>query len=540
MSARSFPTRLSAAIVVSGLGAVLGGGSAAAQPGPEPPPSEPPPERPPEIARELDPEPPPDPPASDPAPPAAPPSPAPPPEAAPPPTPPPPPGASPPTAPTAAAQPQSQRPGVWQRAARVEPGPPVPLHVPPSDTPETRAWYDRFELAAFVDAYAAIDYNFPKPQSGRNAAWRAYDASNGFALSWVGLDVGYPAAPVGGQLSLRFGPTSETIAGSCLAGTTSDGSRTAPCDSQLGLAPIKQAYATWRPFEDLELDFGKFDTIYGAEVAESQDNFNYTRGALYWLAQPLFHTGLRASLAFGPEVAATVLAVNGWNNTADNNAGKTFGAQLVYIPKIAQPNARVRGSVGYLVGPERDDIASVVCPAGTAFDPRVGCAPAPGSPETEFLADQGENNTRGLRHLIDLTFEYDPVKDVELVFNADLGLERVRAAGQSDFDLVSWWGVMAAGRYRISRVFAAAIRGEYFRDEDGNQTGTSADPRTADFEALVTGTLTLEAAPSDHLVIRLDNRYDRAVPQEFVFRKAIRDGSDTMITTTLGVVATTD
>ena len=36
----------------------------------------------------------------------------------------------------------------------------------------------------------------------------------------------------------------------------------------------------------ITLDFGKFDTIYGAEVAESQDNINYTRGVLYWFGQP--------------------------------------------------------------------------------------------------------------------------------------------------------------------------------------------------------------------------------------------------------------
>ena len=70
---------------------------------------------------------------------------------------------------------------------------------------------------------------------------------------------------------------------------------------------------------------------------------------------------------------------------------------------------------------------------------------------------------------------------------------------------VSWYGAALLARYQISEVFAAGVRGEIIRDANGRITAPSAGPLT-----LMTGTLTLEAAPSKHLLIRMDNRIDAA------------------------------
>src|SRR5262249_23935344 len=152
-----------------------------------------------------------------------------------------------------------------------------------------------------------------------------------FALSWVGVNASYPADPVGATISLRFGPTAHLIGTACLGDDKSH------CDSGEGIENVKQAFASWKPGGDdsmLELDFGKFDTPYGAEVAESQLNMNYTRGMLFG-SQPLFHTVLRASFNINDAFDFKLLAVNGWNNTIDNNAGKTFGGQANFHLKNA-------------------------------------------------------------------------------------------------------------------------------------------------------------------------------------------------------------
>ncbi|HEY1534932.1 MAG TPA: porin, partial [Polyangiaceae bacterium] len=201
---------------------------------------------------------------------------------------------------------------------------PVAVEAAPRSFEETAPaadedWYDAFDVRLFADAYYSVNYNFPKPQAGGNDLIRAFDTNNGFALAWAGLDISHPADPVGGTLALRFGPSAKRYNSSCL---------TAKCDADYGLENVKQAFASWRPGGEgsaVSLDFGKFDTIYGAEVAESQDNINYTRGALYWLGQPLFHTGLRVNVELGQYVSLRALAANGWNNSVDNNAGKTFG-----------------------------------------------------------------------------------------------------------------------------------------------------------------------------------------------------------------------
>jgi hypothetical protein len=400
---------------------------------------------------------------------------------------------------------------------------------------EGPAWYDSIEFSAFVDAYFSLNYNFPKPQYDANFA-RAFDNDNGFALSWVGFDASYPADPVGATLSLRFGPTARTIGSSCVTVT-------AGCDSGNGLENVDQGFVSWRPGGQegsVVLDFGKFDTPYGAEVAESHLNLNYTRGVLYWLAQPFFHTGLRATAELGPSFDLKLLAVNGWNNSLDNNVGKSFGLQGTFHV-AGQDSDLLSASIGYMVGPERDDVKSITCAPNQVFDPdsATGCVAAPG--ELAFssgFVDRASENTDGLRHFIDLVVLADPTDDLHLVFNADLFLENLRDQSREGADLdsfsgISFWGISAAAGYAVSDEFAIAVRGEYFSDPDGAATGYRGNEVN-----IVTGTLTLEFLPADFLSLRLDNRIDWS--DRTIFKKEIRDVTGTQVTTTLGVVAHTN
>src|SRR5258708_30516621 len=75
----------------------------------------------------------------------------------------------------------------------------------------------------------------------------------------------------------------------------------------------------------LQVDVGKFVTPMGAEVIESKDNWNYSRGLLFSYAIPYYHFGVRAKYTFNPKYNVTGFIVNGWNNVVDNNTGKTYG-----------------------------------------------------------------------------------------------------------------------------------------------------------------------------------------------------------------------
>ena len=76
--------------------------------------------------------------------------------------------------------------------------------------------------------------------------------------------------------------------------------------------------------DKLQLDVGKFVTPIGAEVIESQDNWNYTRSILFGYAIPFYHVG-RARDARRERQGSPLAGylVNGWNNGSEINGDKT-------------------------------------------------------------------------------------------------------------------------------------------------------------------------------------------------------------------------
>jgi hypothetical protein len=80
---------------------------------------------------------------------------------------------------------------------------------------------------------------------------------------------------------------------------------------------IQQAYVSVLAGSRLQLDAGKFVTPLGAEVIESQDNWNYSRSVLFGYAIPFYHVGLRATLPAGDKLSFAGYLVNGWNNSSE-------------------------------------------------------------------------------------------------------------------------------------------------------------------------------------------------------------------------------
>ncbi len=355
----------------------------------------------------------------------------------------------------------SVRPSVAQSAG-------AQLDEPPSEADAEDegdglpAWLRGFSLMAFVDGYAQGVWTLPNPFGGDQSAVlsdRAYTFEGGLTISFAGFDLSYRYESVGARLDIRLGTSMPHLLGAFS-----------------GLPPgvrfMKQAFVYWRPLENFEIDFGEFDTIYGAEVSESWRNPTYSRGALYNLVQPFYHTGFRAIWSPVESLTFTALAVNGWNNIVDNNNGKTFGGQVSWSVDHLQILA------GYLGGPEgpRDDL---------------------------------------WRHLADVVVKVT-VDDLELVTNGDYVAE-----DQGNGTFSQLWGVMLSGRLRIHPVFAVAARGEVIGYPDSGN-------------ALYTATLTLETTPVDQLVIRLDNRVDYATDPRFENQQA--RPSRTVVSTILGVV----
>jgi hypothetical protein len=410
----------------------------------------------------------------------------------PPPAPPAPPAAPAPAAPAPATPPPEAAPA--PAAAPAAAAAPAPAATPAAPA----NWYDKFSADAFVDAYAAIDWNSPKPQgpfvlsAASPIAYRAFDAAQGFSVNWVGVNASYAADPIGATVGLRIGPGAAIYNGGV--------------DDVAGLEYVKQAYATWKASSALTLDFGKWDQPYGSEVADSQLNMNYTRSVLFWEMQPLFFTGLRLNYAISDSFNLLLFAANGWNETIDNNRSKTFGTQIT-----AKAGSVATFYLGYALGPEQADAVTGAMGA---------------------IANVPDANAHW-RHLVDFVADIDPTAALRFLFNFDYRYEDV-PNGPTHNEIA--YGGNLVIKYAFTDAFNAALRGGYFHDEHGDVLGNFlpglAATNVEDF------TLSLNYAVGSHLAFMFDNRLD--VSDQTVFAEATPGAfMKSQFTSTLGIIAST-
>ncbi len=231
----------------------------------------------------------------------------------------------------------------------------------------------------------------------------------------------------------------------------------------------------------------------------------------------MFHTGLKAAFDISPNFWLTALVANGWNNSLDNNAGKSFGLQAsARINRGSEDAPLFDVHLGYLFGPEQQDYGSVdYCrDVGGTFDPfLLDCVDdLPTSSSIVQRDAGGANGFEAFRHLIDLVASLNPSDQFSVLFNADLGFEGTRVGSVNDqgfldgFESQSWWAVGLAGRYVFSPIWAGALRAEVLGDKDGRLTFGDPHVNAVKDLLLYSATATVEAAPSSHLIVRLDAR----------------------------------
>ncbi len=350
--------------------------------------------------------------------------------------------------------------------ASSSPDSPAATPAAPSPPP-AGGWPASLGLKAFVDGYYNYNFNQPRP---RVSSLRAFDGpSNQFALNLIELTLAKsPDATnsrLGFNLTLGYGNAMNVV------NSTDPGG--------LGFAQyLKEAYFSYlAPVgKGLLVDFGKFVTQHGAEVIESKDNWNYSRGLLFTYAIPFYHFGLRAKYAFSDKYQVTGYLVNGWNNIVDNNTGKTLGVQVGW-----NPTKKVAVVQNYMLGPEQ---------------------PA---------------NNQNLRQLTDTVVTYSPTTRLSLMLNYDYGRgDRIAALPRP----VWWSGVAGYARYAFSSRYAVATRYEYYDDHDGFTTGAAQQLNefTGTFERLIAG----------HLITRLEFRRDISNQPSFLKGNLPVTGQNTM------------
>ena len=316
-----------------------------------------------------------------------------------------------------------------QAPAAATPAPPPPKSV------FTQGGID---FSFLFDGY--VDGNFNHPDSGYNQLRNFDFRANTLHVNMGKITIDRGPAPVGFHLDVGFGQTFDVIHSADRAPEA--------------FKYFEQAYVSFKPksWHGVEVDAGEFVTSAGAEVIETNQNWNYSRSLLFAWAIPYYHFGVRASIPIG-KFTGGVQVVQGWNNIYDNNSGKTVGINGAYAWK------KVTWSHNYYVGPEKT-----------------------------------KTNT-GIRHLYDTTVLVNQNDNFSYYINFDYGRDKNIGPGAS-----VWTGIAGAARYALSKKFALAGRLEFFDDRDGFSTGTAQKVKEVTF--------TGEYKVSSWLLSRLEFRDD--------------------------------
>jgi hypothetical protein len=308
-------------------------------------------------------------------------------------------------------------------------------------------------LTGLVDSYYQVNTNHP---SDRTSQLRSFDGPNSqFTLNLIELtlDKGVDKdSPLGYRLAVGYGNAMNTVNASDPGG--------------IGFAQyLKEAYVSYlAPVgKGLQIDAGKFVTPHGAEVIESNQNWNYSRGLLFSYAIPYYHFGLRAKYAFNSKYALSGYVVNGWNSVVDNNVGKTYGVGFGWTP-----TKKLSITQNYMAGPETAGV------------------------------------TANWRQLSDTVISYAATSKLSLMANVDYGRgDRVEGIANP----VDWSGVAGYARYAFTPQLALAARYEYYNDHDGFTTGTK--------QHINGFTGTLERRIASHLISRFEVRHDQSSADVF-------------------------
>ena len=240
-----------------------------------------------------------------------------------------------------------------------------------------------------------------------------------------------------------------------------------------GAFDLTQAYLQYAT-GPLTVIGGRFLTLVGAESESPALNTNFSRSLVYF-AEPITHTGLRATYAATDTVSVIAGINEGWNTISNSYSSKTGELAFLYTPnKIVSFSAQ-----GY-VGKD------------SAYD--------------------------ATRTLIDLIATYNATESLTLILNYDRGQQQQRPALDTDRPNLNWNAVAGYVNYAFNSQWRVSLRGEVLDDQGGFVTGTA--------ETIEEGTATLGYAPVKSFEARLEARYDTSNKATFEYKTPDTDSFD--------------
>ena len=285
--------------------------------------------------------------------------------------------------------------------------------------------------------------------------FREFDVDrNGFSLHQASLQLAYqPKEGFGGVVQLVAGNDASII-------NTAEGSS----DSNFDLlqAFVQYAKGQWT------LIGGKFLTLVGAEVIAPTGNTNFSRSLTFY-AEPLTHTGVRATFAASDQLSLIMGVNNGWNIVHDNNTSKTIELGASFAPNKMWSFA-LQGYVG------KEPVSST------------------------------QDATRSIA---DFVGTWNATDALTVILNYDWGRQdSFPGTDPTTTTNASWTTGALYLNYAINPAWRVSVRTELLNDKGGFVTGT--------VQKIKEGTVTLGWMPMKSFELRLEGRYDKSDQTTFV------------------------
>lgn len=330
----------------------------------------------------------------------------------------------------------------------------APAKAAPSDcffcSIEFEGW---IAASYFYNTRGSTDQDLGGFNAGGAPAYPFHPDHNSFSVDQIWLGMERPIDEnqrAGFRLDFSFGKTGDILNG------INDGASGSQNDFH-----IYQAYIQYlAPIGNgVELKFGKFGTLIGAEVAQTTANYNITRANLYNLFQPITHTGILATTSLWEGGSTSFGVVN--ETRAFTSRDIDFDNDKAMLWQVAhQVNDTLWASFNGTWGG---------ADSGAGFD-----------------APDGDQEL-----ILDWVITWDPTEDFSSYLNIDY--LKNDAAGTTE-----GWGVASAGRYSLTEKMGVSGRIEYL-DLDFNQTDLQLFGLTGTLDYLLTS----------NLMVRGEVRYDQ-------------------------------
>ncbi|MBW2382353.1 MAG: outer membrane beta-barrel protein [Deltaproteobacteria bacterium] len=323
--------------------------------------------------------------------------------------------------------------------------------------------------ASYVINFTSVEDSAPGGENGQNTSiipgvgagfplWYPHHPdSNTFQLdqAWISIDKAPTEESRGGfHMDLRAG-----------YGSGAD-----------GFTPsFYSAYASYLIplMQGLQIDGGLLPTLVGAEVEQTNANFNITRG-LVWGLQPITNVGAVAKLDIGSGFSVAIGALNDvvGGIGIDDTKAPALTSQVAYSAD------KYFASATFVYGKDQSAPTSIFFPVFTG-----GVA----------------NDSMGI---LDLVLTADPVENLSLWINYDYRWENNKATTTSPGTLkTSYQAIAGAGRLSVLDNAGIALRYEYVSYKEDI-------PLLPLENSLQSVTATGDYSPIDGLTLKLEYRFD--------------------------------